>query len=65
MLLTVTHPRTLTRFALIALALFGILGMVDAAGGYREDVRDGARGALIGASIAFLFLASRARRRPR
>ena len=63
MLLPVKDPRTLTRFSLIALALFGILGMVDAAGGFGEGILDGVRGALIGAAIAFLFLASRAHRR--
>ena len=57
MLLKTTHPRTIFRLAMASLALFGVLGIVHLPESFREDVVDGIRGALLGASIALLYLA--------
>jgi hypothetical protein len=62
MLLKTQTPRTLFRFALSSLALFGLLGMLHPAGRVAEGAIDGARGALIGATVALLYLATRAQR---
>jgi hypothetical protein len=57
MLLKTTNPRTLFRFAMASLALFGVLGMVHLPATVSEDIVDGTRGALLGATIALLYLA--------
>ena len=62
MLLKNTNARTIFRLAMAALALFGVLGMVHLSPTVSEDLVDGIRGALLGASIALLYLAFRARR---
>jgi hypothetical protein len=62
MLFKVKNPRTLFRLSLSALALFGVLGLIHPASGFPEGFVDGARGALLGACIMLLFLASRAQR---
>ena len=62
MLLKIKNPRTIFRLAMASLALFGILGMVHPPEGFSEGMLDGIRGALLGASIALLYVAFRARR---
>ena len=62
MLLKTNNSRMIFRLAMACLALFGILGIVHPASTFSEDVLDGTRGALIGASIALLYLAFRVER---
>lgn len=64
MLLRNTTPQAIFRIAYACLALFGLLGMPSLSSHVGEDVLDGMRGALIGATIAFMFLGFRARSRP-
>ena len=63
MLLKTTNSRTIFRLAMASLALFGVLGMVRPPTTFSEDVVDGTRGALLGASIALLYLFFRLRQR--
>ena len=63
MLLKTKNPRTIFRFAMASLALFGVLGMVHLPETFNEDLVDAMRGALLGASIAFLYLAFRLERK--
>ena len=59
MLLKTNNPRTIFRLAMASLALFGVLGIVHLPETFSDDMVDGMRGALLGASIAFLYLAFR------
>jgi hypothetical protein len=59
MLLKTRNPRTIFRLAMASLALFGVLGIVHLPATFSEDMVDGMRGALLGASIALLYLAFR------
>jgi hypothetical protein len=59
MLLKMNSPRTLSRLALGALALFGVLGMLHPSSSFGEGLVDGMRGALLGATIALVYLTSR------
>jgi hypothetical protein len=59
MLLKTTNPRTIFRLGMAFLAMFGVLGIVHLPATFSEDILDGVRGALLGASIALLYLASR------
>jgi hypothetical protein len=59
MLLKTKHPRTIFRLAMASLALFGVLGMVHLPGSFGEGMVDGIRGALLGVSVALLYLAFR------
>ena len=59
MLLEVKNPRTLFRLAMACLALFGGLGMVHPPSTFSEGVLDGARGALLGATVALIALTFR------
>ena len=59
MLLKTTNPRTIFRLAMASLALFGVLGIVHLPETVSIDMVDGMRGALLGASIALLYLAFR------
>ena len=63
MLLKITNPRSIFRLAAGCLALFGILGMPRVTSAFGEGVIDGARGALLGAAVALLYLMFRARRK--
>ena len=63
MLLKTTHPRTIFRLAMASLALFGVLGIVRLPQPFNEDLVDATRGAFLGASIAFLYLAFRLERK--
>ena len=65
MLLDVKHPRSVFRLALACLALFGVLGMVHLPSPVGEDIVDATRGALLGATIVFVYLALRVQRRRR
>jgi hypothetical protein len=62
-MLETTNPRTIFRLAMASLALFGILGIVHLPATFSEDVVDGTRGALLGTSIALLYLFFRRRRK--
>ena len=62
MLLKTKNPHTIFRLAMASLALFGLLGMVHLPKTFSEDMVDGMRGVLLGATIALLYLAFRARR---
>lgn len=62
MLLKATNPRTIFRAAMASLALFGVLGMPSLSTSLGEDVVDGIRGALLGATIGLLYLAFRHQR---
>jgi membrane-anchored glycerophosphoryl diester phosphodiesterase (GDPDase) len=59
MLLKTRHTRTIFRLAMALLALFGVLGIVHLPATFSQDMVDGMRGALLGATIAFLYLAFR------
>jgi hypothetical protein len=63
MLLKTKNPRTIFRLAMASLALFGLLGMLHLPEGFSEGMVDGMRGALLGATIALLYLAFRLERR--
>ena len=63
MLLKTTEPRTLYRLALVSLALFGILGMLHPRSPFSDGLLDGARGALLGATIGLVYLTSRLERK--
>lgn len=63
MLVKTTNPRTMFRFAMAFLALFGVLGIVHLPARFSEDMVDGVRGAALGASIAILYLALRLERK--
>ena len=64
MLLNVKNPRSLFRLAMACLALFGVLGMVHPpSSSFSEGVVDGARGALLGATIALMYLTFRLQQR--
>ena len=62
MLLKTTNPRTIFRLAMASLALFGLLGIVHLPEAFSEDLVDGTRGALLGATIALLYLTFRLKR---
>ena len=59
MLLKVRTPRTMFRAAMLSLALCGILGMPSLAAKFSEDLVDGVRGALLGATVALIYLTFR------
>ena len=63
MLLKTTNPRTIFRLAMTSLALFGLLGIVHLPATFSEDMVDGMRGALLGATIALLYLTFHLRRK--
>jgi multisubunit Na+/H+ antiporter MnhG subunit len=63
MLLETTNSRTIFRLAMASLALFGLLGMVRLPATFSEDLVDATRGALLGASIALLYLLFRRRKK--
>ena len=63
MLLKTTNPRTIFRLAMASLALFGLLGIVHLPATFSEDMVDGMRGALLGATIALLYLVFHVRRK--
>ena len=65
MLLETTNPRTIVRLAMASLAVFGLLGIVHLPESFGERMVDGLRGALLGASIALLYLAFRLDRKRR
>ena len=60
--LKMKNPRIIFRIAMMCLALFGSFGMVHPTSTVSEDLLDGARGALLGAAIALLYLAFRLER---
>ena len=62
MLLKVKDPRTVFRFAMACLALFGGLGIRPLASGFGGDLLDGVRGALLGATVVLVYLTFRLRR---
>ena len=62
MLLKVKNPRTLFRLAMGCLALFGGLGMLHPTTTFSEGVLDGARGALLGATVMLIALTFRLQR---
>ena len=64
MLLKIKSPRTIFRLAMMCLALFGILGFPSLASTFSEDLLDGVRGALLGATIVLVYLTFRLRKRP-
>ena len=57
MLLERNNPRMIFRLAMASLALFGLLGIVHLPATFSENMVDGMRGALLGATIALLYLA--------
>ena len=63
MLLKVTNPRTIFRIAMICLALFGCLGIPSLASTFSEDLLDGLRGALLGATVVLIYLTFRLQRK--
>ena len=63
MLLKTKNPRTIFRLAMASLALFGGLGIVRLPEMFSEGMVDGMRGALLGATIAFLYVAFRLERK--
>ena len=65
MLLDVKNSRTIFRVAMICLALFGVLGMPRVSSAFGEGLLDGMRGALLGASVALIYLTFRLRARQR
>ena len=65
MLLKVKSPRTIVRVAMVCLAVFGGLGIPALASTFNEDVLDGIRGALLGATVALIYLTFRLQRAQR
>ena len=63
MLLKVRTPRTMFRAAMLSLVLFGCLGLPSLASKLDEDLVDGVRGALLGATIALIYLTFRLQRK--
>ena len=63
MLLKVKNPRTIFRLAMVCLALFGALGLPSLASRFSEDLLDGMRGALLGATVVLIYLTFRLERR--
>jgi hypothetical protein len=63
MLLKVRSPRIVFRLAMVCLALFGVLGFSRVASALDDDWLDGARGALLGATVVLIHLTFRLRRR--
>lgn len=63
MLLKVKTPRTIFRVAMVCLALFGGLGIPSLSSRFSEDLVDGLRGALLGATIVLIYLTFRLRRK--
>ena len=59
MLLKVKTPRTIFRVAMVCLALFGGLGTPALSSMFSEDLLDGVRGALLGATIVLIYLTLR------
>jgi hypothetical protein len=57
------NPRTIFTLALVCLALFGALGIPSLSSAIGEDLRDGVRGALLGATIVLIYLAFRLQRK--
>jgi hypothetical protein len=62
MLPRIRNPRSLFTLATGCLALFGLLGMPRLASSLNESALDGARGALLGAAIALVYLMFRVKR---
>jgi hypothetical protein len=62
MLMKVKNPRTIFRVAMLCLAVFASLGIPALASMFGEDLLDGLRGALLGATIALLYLMFRLKR---
>ena len=65
MLLKKTNPQVMMTIAFACLALFGALGLPSLTANesdFTKGLVDGARGALMGATVALIYLASRARR---
>ena len=62
MLMKMKQPRTTFRVAMMFLALFGVLGMPRLASALGEDLVDGMRGALLGATIVLIYFTFRLRR---
>ena len=65
MLLKVKSPRTIVRLAMMCLALFGGLGIPSLSSRFSEDLLDGMRGALLGATVVLIYLTFRLQRRRR
>ena len=63
MLLKAKTPRTMFRAAMLSLALFGCFGMPSLASKLNEDLVDGVRGALLGATVALIYLTFRLQRK--
>jgi hypothetical protein len=62
MLLKVKHPRTIFRLAMGCLLVFSGLGLMNPASTFSQDVVDGMRGALLGATIVLVYLTFRLKR---
>lgn len=62
MLLKVKNPRTIFRVAMLCLAVFASLGMPMLASRFNEDLLDGLRGALLGATVVLIYLTFRLQR---
>ena len=63
MSMTIRNPRTMFRVAMACLALFGLLGFSRLSAMFNEDLLDGLRGALLGATLALIYLTFRLQRR--
>ena len=63
MLLKVKNPRTIFRVAMVCLAVFGSLGIPALASSFNEDLLDGIRGGLLGATVVLIYLTFRLQRR--
>lgn len=63
MLLKMKTPLTIFRVAMLCLALFGGLGIPRLSSAFSEDLLDGMRGALLGATIVLIYLTFRLRRK--
>jgi hypothetical protein len=62
MLLKTTNPRTIFSAAMTCLALFGALGIPSVSSRFTEGLFDGMRGALLGATVALIYLTFRLKR---
>jgi hypothetical protein len=63
MLLKMKSSRSIFRIAMTCLAVFGILGIPSLSSTFSEDLLDGVRGALLGATIVLIYLTLRLRKR--
>ena len=62
MLLKLKQPRTIFRAAMLCLAVFASLGIPALASKFNTDWLDGVRGALLGATVALIYLTFRGQR---